>query len=126
MRITLALQLLLFLLISLKTSVVTAGEADVLLAEVEHTGGNFYRFTVTVKHDDKDWEHFAKAWEILDMDGNILGARILRHPHTNEQPFTRSYTLNIAESVEQVTIRAYDLVHKFGGKEITLNINKEK
>ena len=61
MRITLALQLLLFLLVSLKTSMVAAGEADVLLVEVEHTGGNFYRFTVTVKHDDKDWEHFAKA-----------------------------------------------------------------
>lgn len=38
MRITLALQLLLFLLISLNISVVAAGEADVLLAEVEHTG----------------------------------------------------------------------------------------
>ncbi len=126
MRITLTLQLLLYLLISLKASVVAAGEADVLLAEVEHTGSHFYRFTVTVKHDDKDWEHFAKAWEILDMDGNILGARILRHPHINEQPFTRSYTLNIPEGIEQVTIRAYDLVHKFGGKEITLNINKEK
>ena len=61
-----------------------------LSAEVEHTSGDFYRFTVTVKHDDESWEHFAKAWEILDLEGNILGARILLHPHIDEQPFTRS------------------------------------
>lgn len=112
----------LFLLISY---ICNAGEADVLSAEVEHTGGDFYRFTVTVEHDDEDWEHFAKAWEIIDMEGNILGARILLHPHINEQPFTRSHTISLPENINRVTIRAYDLIHKFGGKEITIDINKE-
>lgn len=115
----------LFTLILLSAFNVLAGEADVIAAEVEHVGGDFYRFNVTVQHDDEGWEHFAKAWEVLDADGNLLGARILLHPHINEQPFTRSQTIAIPENVNQVTIRAYDLVHKFGGKELTINIKKE-
>jgi hypothetical protein len=105
---------------------VFSGEADVINAEVEHTGGNFYRFSVTVQHDDEGWEHFAKAWEVLDQEGNILGVRILMHPHVNEQPFTRSQTISIPKNVNQVTIRAYDLVHQFGGKELSIDIKKEK
>ncbi len=112
--------LILLLSISLRCF---AGEADVLAADVEHIGGNFYRFNVTVQHDDESWEHFAKAWEVLDTDGNILGARILLHPHINEQPFTRSHTIAIPANVNQVTIRAYDLIHKYGGKELTIDIN---
>lgn len=114
----------LFTLFILLPITVFSGEADVINAKVEHTGGHFYRFTVTVKHDDEGWQHFAKAWEVLDKNNNILGVRVLMHPHVNEQPFTRSETISIPENVNQVTIRAYDLVHHYGGKEITLDINK--
>ncbi len=115
---------LIFLIFLLSSFATFAGEADVIAAKVEHSGGSFYRFTVTVQHDDEDWEHFAKAWEILDSDGNILGARVLLHPHINEQPFTRSQSISLPENINQVTIRAYDLIHKFGGKELTLKIEK--
>ncbi len=103
-----------------------AGEADVLSAEVEYVGGDLYRFKVTVQHTDEDWNHFAKAWEVLSPDGIKLGARILQHPHINEQPFTRSMTVTIPKEVNKVTIRAYDLIHEFGGKELTIDINKDK
>ncbi len=83
-----------------------AGEADVITAKVEHAGGDFYRFSVTLQHDDESWKNFAKAWEVLDLDGNVLGARVLLHPHINEQPFTRSQTISIPENINQVTIRA--------------------
>lgn len=102
-----------------------AGEADILAAEVESVGGEFYRFKVTVQHDDEDWNHYAQRWEILSTDGKLLAIRVLRHPHINEQPFTRSVTAIIPEDIDQVVIRAYDLVHEFGGKEFTLNLNKE-
>jgi hypothetical protein len=115
----------LFTLFLLLTYKLYAGEADVIAAEVKHTGGDFYQFTVTIEHNDESWEHLAKAWEVLDSEGNVLGVRILRHPHINEQPFTRSQTIALPENINQVTIRAYDLTHKFGGKEFTLNINKE-
>ncbi len=103
-----------------------AGEADVLSVKVSNLGGNFYRFDVTVQHTDEDWNHFAKAYEVLAVDGTLLGSRILRHPHINEQPFTRSLTITIPEQYHRVTIRAYDLVHEYGGKEFTLNINREQ
>lgn len=114
----------LFTLFILLPVSVFPGEADVINAKVKHTGGNFYRFTVTVKHNDEGWQHFAKAWEVLDQNNNVLGVRILRHPHIEEQPFTRSETISIPENVNQVTIRAYDLMHHYGGKAITLDINK--
>ena len=101
-----------------------AGEADIVDARVEAAGGDFYRFYVTVQHDDENWEHYAKAWEVLDTEGNLLGARILRHPHINEQPFARTLTVEIPADVDQVIIRAYDLVHKLGGQELTLKIDR--
>lgn len=117
--------LLSLLLLSLPVTSL-AGEADVLSAEVEHLDGDFYRFKVTVQHTDEDWNHFAKAWEVLSPDGTKLGARILQHPHINEQPFTRSMTITIPKQINKVTIRAYDLIHEFGGKELTIDIKKDK
>jgi hypothetical protein len=114
-------------LLLLSTSVISlAGEADVLSAEVEHLNGDFYRFKVSVHHTDENWDHFAKAWEVLSPDGTKLGARILQHPHINEQPFTRSMTITIPKQINKVNIRAYDLIHEFGGKELTIDINKDK
>lgn len=114
----------LFALILFLSGLVFSNEADVIAAKAKHIGGNFFRFDVTVQHMDENWEHFAKAWEVLDDKGTVLGARILSHPHIDEQPFTRSHTIVIPEHVKKVRIRAYDLIHKFGGNEITLELNK--
>lgn len=107
---------LLSLLLLSTSSISLAGEADVLSAEVEHLGGDFYRINVTVQHDDEGWEHYAKAWEVLGPDDKLLGTRLLQHPHNNEQPFTRSLSVTIPENIKHVTIRAYDLIHEFGVK----------
>ncbi|GJM05766.1 MAG: hypothetical protein DHS20C09_17620 [marine bacterium B5-7] len=113
-------------LLLLSSSVTSlAGEADVLSAKIEDMGGGNYRFDVTIQHADEGWEHFAKAWVVLAPDGKILGTRVLRHPHTHK-PFTRSSTIAIPEGINEVTIRAYDQVHEFGGKELTIEIHKEK
>ncbi len=102
-----------------------AGEADVIAAEVEALGGEFYRFSVTVKHEDEGWDHYVQSWQVLDTDGNVLGVRVLRHPHVKEQPFTRSATVVIPDNIDKVIIRAYDSVHHYGGRELPLFINKE-
>ena len=47
-------------------------------------------FSVTLEHADEGWSHYADQWEVLSLDGNLLGKRVLHHPHENEQPFTRS------------------------------------
>lgn len=104
---------------------VYANEADVVAVDAEAIGGDFYRITVTVKHQDQGWDHYVTGWQVLDMDGNVLGVRGLRHPHVNEQPFTRSTTIVIPEHINQVKIRAVDSVHEIGGNELLLYINKE-
>jgi len=113
-------------LLLLSTPVITfAGEADVLSAKIEALGGGNYRFDVTIQHADEGWDHFAKAWVVVSPDDKILGSRILRHPHSHK-PFTRSSTIAIPEDINQVIIRAYDQVHEFGGKELTIDIKKDK
>ena len=100
-----------------------AGEADVVKAEAKHGANGLWRFSVTVQHADEGWSHYANRFEILDMDGKVLGTRVLLHPHEHEQPFTRSLDgVAIADSVEQVRIRAGDSVHETGGKEIVLTL----
>ena len=104
-----------------------AGTADVVDAEVTMealTGDEtFYRFTVTVRHADEGWDHYADAFEIVSPDGTVLGTRVLAHPHVNEQPFTRTLSaVAIPEGVTEVVIRARDSVHGHGGETMTVAI----
>ncbi len=101
-----------------------AGEADVVDVKVRHNGGNSFQIITTLKHADTGWDHYANAWEILDEKGNVIGKRVLHHPHVNEQPFTRSHTLDIPASVKKITIRGVDSVHGTGGKEKTITLSR--
>lgn len=70
-------------------------------------------FSVTLKHEDTGWDHYANRWEILDLQGNVLATRVLHHPHVDEQPFTRSLgNVVIPEGTKKVIVRAHDSVHK--------------
>ena len=102
------------------SSAVYAGEADVIDVTVVKVDADVYRFSVTVQHEDSGWDHYADQWDVLDMEGNMLGSRVLMHPHEDEQPFTRSMTLSIPMDVEKVRIRAHDKVHAYGGAEMVV------
>jgi hypothetical protein len=100
-----------------------AGEADVVEVVVSANDRGGYNFAVTVAHGDTGWDHYADRWEILDGDGNILGTRTLHHPHVNEQPFTRSLSaVEIPDHVKEVTVRARDSVHEYGGKVVSVDL----
>lgn len=99
-----------------------AGEADVEHVEITALGQGSFRVDVTLRHEDSGWDHYANQWDVLDETGNIIGSRVLYHPHVNEQPFTRSLTLQIPQSVKQVTIEAHDLVHKTGGETFEVEV----
>ena len=102
-----------------------AGEADVVGVKVTKEGPRVFRFTVTVKHTDEGWDHYADKWDIIGPDGTTLGSRVLIHPHVDEQPFTRSLgNVDIPEGVDNVTIRANDTVHGFGGMAKTVVLPK--
>ncbi len=98
-----------------------AGEADVVRAEATAEGGDTWRFRVTVAHGDTGWDHYADKWDVVAPDGTVLGTRVLLHPHETEQPFTRALGgVKIAEDGAEVTLRAHDRVHGYGGKEVTV------
>ena len=114
-------KLLTILFLSTLSTVSFAGEADVVDVKVSGSGEKF-NFSVTVKHADTGWEHFANRWEVVSEDGTIYGTRVLAHPHVNEQPFTRSGSATIPAGVKTVIVRANDLVHGLGGKEIKVTL----
>lgn len=96
-----------------------AGEADVTAVKVSKTGDGVYRFDVTVRHADTGWQHYADRWEVLSPDGEVLGTRVLAHPHVEEQPFTRSLGgVRVPAEIRTVRVRAGDSVHGTGGAEI--------
>lgn len=92
-----------------------AGEADVVDAAAQCTAGSC-RFSVTVRHDDTGWDHYADHWRVLGPDGRELGRRVLYHPHVGEQPFTRSLDAVAVEALEHVVIEAHDSSHGYGGR----------
>jgi hypothetical protein len=110
--------------ILLSLTQVFAGEADVVGVDARLQGGGTWRFSVTVRHDDKGWDHYADKWIVEGPDGTVYGERVLAHPHENEQPFTRSQPgIRIPGNVSTVTVRAHDSVHAFGGREMTVDLD---
>ncbi|MEM8840096.1 MAG: hypothetical protein AAGE89_18600, partial [Pseudomonadota bacterium] len=102
---------------------VSAGEADVLSADIRLDANGTYTISVEVEHADDGWDHYADGWEVLAPDGTVLATRVLAHPHVNEQPFIRSKSgIEIPIDVQEVSLRAHDLVHGHGGKEITIAV----
>ena len=99
------------------------GEADVIDVDIDATGSTTYKFSVSVRHADQGWKHYADRWEVLAPDGRVLATRTLYHPHVNEQPFTRSLSgVKIAKQIEHVIVQAHCSVHAYGGKKITVSV----
>lgn len=114
---------LLGLVLMLASGAASAGEANVVGVKISKESAGSYRFDVTVRHDDKGWDHFANKWDVVAPDGSVLGTRELAHPHEDEQPFTRSLSgVRIPEGVEKVTLRAHDSVDKYGGAEMVVDV----
>ncbi len=84
-------------------SPLAADPPEILNVQVSETS-----VAVTLAHPDTGWDHYADGWRIEDENGNVLGTRVLAHPHVAEQPFTRSLT--ISDLPDQVFIRARCIV----------------
>jgi hypothetical protein len=111
-----------FLCILSPPAVSHAGEADVIAVKAAKGNNGTWSFSVTVKHDDEGWDHYAKQWEVLGPDGEVFGTRVLLHPHVGEQPFTRSLGgVQIPEGLGKVVVRARDSVRLFPGLDLRLS-----
>ncbi len=101
-----------------------AGESDVTAVSVRGEGRNTYAFSVTLRHADTGWDHYADRWEVLTLDGEILATRTLFHPHVDEQPFTRSLGgVKVPPGTKKVRIRSHDKVHEYGGPELVVDLS---
>lgn len=110
-------------LLLLSAGTVAAGEADVVDAKVRRGANGTYDFDVTVRSNDRGWDYFADAFEVLTTDGRLLGRRVLLHPHENEQPFTRElYGVQIPAGIDRVLIRARHKPKGYDGKTLTLSL----
>jgi len=99
-----------------------ADDPSIEAVRTQKSGGD-WSFSVTLKHPDSGWDHYADGWEVLDADGMRLGYRLLAHPHEHEQPFTRSLGgVAIPAGTDSVFIRAHCLVDGWGAQmfEVTL------
>ena len=95
------------------SSAAISGQVKITDVEVKNSQDSF-RFDVTLRHDDSGWDHYADGWEVLSPSGDVLGKRVLAHPHVNEQPFTRSLSgVRIPQGISTVSIRAHDSVHGY-------------
>ena len=103
-----------------------AAEIPEIVNATARPDGDSWRFSVTLTHPDTGWQHYADAWEVQDAAGNILGTRILVHPHVNEQPFTRSLGgVTVPEGTGTVFIRARCLVDGWGDPVFALGLEGE-
>jgi hypothetical protein len=77
--------------------------------------GDTWNISVTLRHNDEGWDHYADGWGVYSLDGTKLGYRVLAHPHVNEQPFTRALTgVAVPAGASQILIRPHDLLHGDG------------
>ena len=103
---------------------VLAGQADVLKVVIlpAAEAGRF-DLQVTLRHADSGWDHYANRWEVLAPDGLVIATRVLAHPHEHEQPFTRGLSgVRIPAESTWIRVRGHDLVHGYGGREVTLSV----
>ena len=106
------------------TGAAWAGKADVLFVEVHQENAETWTFAVTVRHDDRDPDHWADWWRVRTTDGRELGRRVLLHSHVDEQPFTRDERIRIPREVRTVVVEAHDKRHGLGGPTVTVDLSK--
>jgi hypothetical protein len=106
---------------------VRADEPSVLDVTAVANADGSYGFSATVSHRDEGWKHYANKWDVVTPDGNVVGERVLFHPHVNEQPFTRALgRVEVPIGTTEVTIRAYCSVTGAGSRTFTVKLPPRK
>ncbi|MBC8454845.1 MAG: hypothetical protein H8D71_01420 [Deltaproteobacteria bacterium] len=109
----------------------SVGNADVTSVFARQEKDGKWTFHVSVEHPDVNWNDFADGWAVVLPDGVTLQpdpfqqfTKHFRHPHVDEQPFTRTQKgIEIPDGVDTVIVRAHDKKDGWGGKEVEVNLN---
>jgi len=103
-----------------------ANQVKILHAKFQKSGGDWY-VSVTLRHHDTGWDHYADEWRIVDAHGKEIAKRVLLHPHENEQPFTRSLGgVQIPQGDRIVYIEAHDKVHGWSPQRLKVDLSQSK
>ena len=89
---------------------------EVLEVEATDLGDGQWRFAVTLSSPYDTPQRYADAWRVLDADDDELGIRVLLHDHANEQPFTRSETIDVPAGTRTVWIEGRDQANGWSGQ----------
>ena len=102
-----------------------ANDINILAAAIIHQSHGEYLVNVKLEHHDTGWQHYADEWRLVDNEGNILGTRVLQHPHVHEQPFTRSLSnVKLSSELQAVFIEAHDKVHGWTKSRLMIDLTK--
>lgn len=98
---------------------------EIRFVRARESGDGVWAFDVTLAYPDTGWEDYADGWHVETPDGEILGTRILLHPHINEQPFTRSLGgVSIPAATTTILIRSHALVNGYGSEPRAVPLDK--
>jgi hypothetical protein len=97
---------------------------DVVDATAEQADDGTWTVAATISSPYDSPDRYADAFRVLDgASGDELGVRELTHPHSDEQPFTRSLTgLEIPDGVTAVVVEGRDLANGWGGATVELTL----
>ncbi len=106
---------------------VLAGEVSVEHARFVAQQSGVWSVSVTLRHADVGWKHYANAWRVVAADGTVLGTRTLYHPHDDEQPFTRSLNgVNVPAGLNRIFVEAHDKVHGWSADRLEVDLGKPR
>ena len=109
------------------SSLSNANEVDIVDVKAHQSNNGTWGFSVTLKHADEGWDHYANEWQVLAPDNKILATRTLYHPHVNEQPFTRNTSgVKIPTNMKVVYVIAKDTVHGLAKKAVKVNLETKE
>ncbi len=109
--------------LALLTTPAFAEQTSVLDASATANADGTYSFSATLSHRDEGWSHYANKWEVVTLEGAVIGTRTLFHPHVDEQPFTRNLArVEVPLGVTEVIIRGSDNVHGAGERTFTVKL----
>ncbi|MCK0141952.1 hypothetical protein [Aliiroseovarius sp. F20344] len=113
----------LFLLSSLLMAGPALAHDAVIEGAVARASGSGWSFSVTLSHPEIGWDDYADGWRVETEAGEVLGTRVLAHPHANEQPFTRSLSgVAVPEGTVTVWIRARTSVDDWSDDRFRLDL----
>ena len=105
-----------------------ASPVEVVMAQFEKLHGERaqggWRVSVTLRHGDTGWDHYANVWVVETLDGSELGRRVLFHPHEDEQPFTRSQRIAIPAHLTRVRVRAGDNLSGIDSNSVVVDLTR--